>query len=184
MNGDSNQPKINPWLIAVAVILPTFIEVLDTTVVSVALENIAGNLSATVRRRRGFRRAISSRTPSSCPPAAWFSALFGRKRFLMACIGIFTLASFACGAAPNLSFLIFASIVQGAGGGALQPISQAILMESFPPAKRGAAMAAYVVGVVAGARAGTGRWAAGSQKIIPGAGFFTSTSRAVWSPCG
>ena len=74
--------------------------------------------------------------------------MFGRKRFLLACIGIFTLASFACGAAPNLTCLIIASIVQGAGGGALQPISQAILMESFPPAKRGAAMAAYVLGVV------------------------------------
>ena len=148
MNGDSNQLKINPWLIAVAVILPTFIEVLDTTVVSVALKNIAGNLSATISQATWIQTGYLISNAVILPAAAWFSALFGRKRFLMGCVGIFTVASFACGAAPNLPFLIFASIVQGAGGGALQPISQAILMESFPPAKRGVAMAAYVVGVV------------------------------------
>ena len=148
MNGDSNQPKINPWLIAVAVILPTFIEMLDTTVVSVALENIAGNLSATISQATWIQTGYLISNAVVLPATAWFSALFGRKRFLMICIGIFTLASFACGEAPNLTFLIIASIVQGAGGGALQPISQAILMESFPPAKRGLAMAAYVVGVV------------------------------------
>jgi DHA2 family multidrug resistance protein len=148
MNGDSNQPKINPWLIAVAVILPTFIEMLDTTVVSVALENIAGNLSATISQATWIQTGYLISNAVVLPATAWFSALCGRKRFLMICIGIFTLASFACGEAPNLTFLIIASIVQGAGGGALQPISQAILMESFPPAKRGLAMAAYVVGVV------------------------------------
>ena len=148
MNGDSNQPQINPWLIALAVILPTFIEVLDTTVVSVALQTIAGNLSATVSQATWIQTGYLISNAIILPASAWFSALFGRKRFLMVCIGIFTAASFACGAAPNLPFLIFASIVQGAGGGALQPISQAILMESFPPAKRGAAMGAYVLGVV------------------------------------
>jgi DHA2 family multidrug resistance protein len=148
MNGDSNQPKINPWIIAIAVILPTFIEVLDTTVVSVALNTIAGNLAATVSQATWIQTGYLISNAIVLPTTAWFSAKFGRKRFLLACIGIFTLASFACGAAPNLPFLIFASIVQGAGGGALQPISQAILMESFPPNKRGAAMAAYVLGVV------------------------------------
>ena len=148
MNADLNQPKINPWIIAFAVILPTFIEVLDTTVVSVALNNIAGNLSATISQATWIQTGYLISNAIILPAAAWFSALFGRKRFLLVCVGIFTVASFACGAAPNLSFLIFASIVQGAGGGALQPISQAILMESFPPAKRGLAMAAYVVGVV------------------------------------
>src|SRR5271165_1212126 len=148
MNGGSNPPKVNPWLVAVAVILPTFIEVLDTTVVSVALANIAGNLAATISQATWIQTGYLISNAIVLPASAWFSALFGRKRFLMVCIGIFTLASFACGAAPNLPFLIFASIVQGAGGGALQPISQAILMESFPPEKRGAAMAAYVLGVV------------------------------------
>ncbi|HEX9047267.1 MAG TPA: DHA2 family efflux MFS transporter permease subunit [Verrucomicrobiae bacterium] len=144
-----NQPtKINPWIIALAVILPTFIEVLDTTVVSVALNTIAGNLGSTVSQATWIQTGYLISNAIVLPMTAWFSAMFGRKRFLLACIGIFTLASFACGAAPNLPFLIFASIVQGAGGGALQPISQAVLLESFPPAKRGAAMAAYVLGVV------------------------------------
>lgn len=148
MNADSVRPRINPWLIAFAVILPTFIEVLDTTVVSVALENIAGNLGSTVSNATWIQTGYLISNAIVLPAAAWFSGIFGRKRFLMVCIGIFTMASLACGWAPNLPFLIFASIVQGAGGGALQPISQAVLLESFPPAKRGAAMAAYVVGVV------------------------------------
>ena len=148
MSGETNQLKINPWIIAIAVILPTFIEVLDTTVVSVALNTIAGNLAATVSQATWIQTGYLISNAIVLPATAWFSAMFGRKRFLLACIGIFTVASFACGVAPNLPFLIFASIVQGAGGGALQPISQAILMESFPPAKRGAAMAAYVLGVV------------------------------------
>jgi len=148
MSGETNQPKINPWIIAIAVILPTFIEVLDTTVVSVALNTIAGNLAATVSQATWIQTGYLISNAVVLPATAWFSAKFGRKRFLLACIGIFTLASFACGAAPNLTCLIVASIVQGAGGGALQPISQAILMESFPPAKRGTAMAAYVLGVV------------------------------------
>ncbi len=147
-SSDPTQRKINPWLIALAVILPTFIEVLDTTVVSVALPTIAGNLSATISQATWIQTGYLISNAIVLPASAWFSALFGRKRFLMVCIGIFTAASFACGAAPNLPCLIIASIVQGAGGGALQPISQAILMESFPPAKRGAAMAAYVAGVV------------------------------------
>ena len=148
MNGETNQLRINPWIIAIAVILPTFIEVLDTTVVSVALNTIAGNLGSTVSQATWIQTGYLISNAIVLPATAWFAAMFGRKRFLLACIGIFTLASFACGAAPNLGCLIFASIVQGAGGGALQPISQAILMESFPPAKRGLDMADYVVGVV------------------------------------
>jgi DHA2 family multidrug resistance protein len=148
MNGETNQPKINPWIIAFAVILPTFIEVLDTTVVTVALNTIAGNLGSTVSQATWIQTGYLISNAIVLPTAAWFSGVFGRKRFLLACIGIFTVASFFCGAAPTLNCLIFASIVQGAGGGALQPISQAVLLESFPPAKRGAAMAAYVVGVV------------------------------------
>ena len=148
MSGETNQPKVNPWLIAFVVILPTFLEALDTTVVSVALPNIAGNLSATISQSTWIQTGYLISNAIVLPAAAWFSTLFGRKRFLMVCIGIFTAASLACGLAPNLPFLIFASIVQGAGGGALQPISQAILLESFPPAKRGQAMAAYVFGVM------------------------------------
>ena len=86
----SDQPKINPWLIAFAVILPTFIEVLDTTVVSVALENIAGNLAATVSQATWIQTGYLISNAIVLPASAWFSAMFGRKRFLMACIGIFT----------------------------------------------------------------------------------------------
>jgi len=148
MNDDLNQPRINPWIVAAAVILPMFIEVLDTTVVSVALQTIAGNLSATISQATWIQTGYLIANAIVLPASAWFSAKFGRKRFLMICIGIFTLASLACGVAPNLPFLIIASIVQGLGGGALQPLSQAILLESFPPAKRGVAMAVYVFGVV------------------------------------
>jgi len=148
MSVETEHPKINPWVIAIAVILPTFIEVLDTTVVSVALQTIAGNLSATISQATWIQTGYLIANAIVLPASAWFSAAIGRKRFLMICIGIFTVASFACGAAPNLSFLIVASIVQGAGGGALQPVSQAILLESFPHEKRGMAMAAYGLGVV------------------------------------
>ena len=82
------------------------------------------------------------------PASSWFSLRFGRKRFLIICIAIFTISSFACGAATNLALILFARVLQGAGGGALQPLSQAILLESFPPQKRGAAMAVFALGVV------------------------------------
>jgi DHA2 family multidrug resistance protein len=148
MSADSTQPKTNPWLIAIAVILPTFIEVLDTTVVSVALPTIAGNLSATVSQATWIQTGYLISNAIVLPASAWFSSFFGRKRFFMACIAVFTMASLVCGASPTLDLLIVASIIQGAGGGALQPISQAILLETFPPAKRGLAMAAYAFGAV------------------------------------
>ena len=112
-SGDSTQPKINPWLIAFAVILPTFIEVLDTTVVSVALNTIAGNLAVTVSQATWIQTGYLISNAIVLPTTAWFSAKFGRKRFLMVCIGIFTLASFACGAAPNLPFLILLPLCKG-----------------------------------------------------------------------
>ena len=139
---------INPWLIAVSVMLATFMEVIDTSIASVALPHIAGSLSATTDEATWVLTSYLVANAIVLPASGWMSLRFGRKRFLMMCIAIFTVASFACGAAPNLNFLIFASVLQGCGGGALQPISQAILMESFPPNKRGLAMAAYVAGVV------------------------------------
>jgi DHA2 family multidrug resistance protein len=82
------------------------------------------------------------------PASNWFALRFGRKRFLISCVGLFTISSFFCGAAPSLTLLLIARVLQGAGGGALQPLSQAILLESFPPKKRGAAMAVFGFGVV------------------------------------
>jgi DHA2 family multidrug resistance protein len=139
---------VNPWIIAAAVMLATFMEVLDTAIASVALPYIAGSLSATTDEATWVLTSYLVANAVVLPASNWFSLKFGRKRFLMSCIAIFTVASFACGAAPTLGFLLLARVVQGAGGGALQPLSQAILLESFPPAKRGAAMAVFAFGVV------------------------------------
>src|SRR6202142_4157312 len=139
---------VNPWLIAVSVMLATFMEVLDTAIASVALPYIAGSLSATTDEATWVLTSYLVANAIILQASNWFSLRFGRKRFLMCCVAIFTVASFACGAAPTLAFILIARVVQGAGGGALQPLSQAILLESFPPAKRGAAMAVFAFGVV------------------------------------
>src|SRR6201996_7296027 len=139
---------VNPWLIAASVMLATFMEVLDTAIASVALPYIAGSLSATNDEATWVLTSYLVANAVILPASNWFSLRFGRKRFLMSCVAIFTVASFACGAAWSLPIMLFARVVQGAGGGALQPLSQAILLESFPPAKRGAAMAVFAFGVV------------------------------------
>ena len=142
------KPAINPWLIASIVLLATFMEVLDTSVANVALPHIAGNLSASVDEATWVLTAYLVANAIVLPLSGWFSTLFGRKRFYMACVGIFTVSSLLCGVAPTLGSLIFFRILQGLGGGALQPISQAILVESFPREKQGVAMAFYGMGVV------------------------------------
>ena len=139
---------VNPWLIAAAVMLATFMEVLDTAIASVALPYIAGSLSASNDEATWVLTSYLVANAIILPASNWFSLRFGRKRFLMSCVAIFTVASFACGAAPTLGFMLLARVVQGAGGGALQPLSQAILLESFPPRKRGIAMAVFAFGVV------------------------------------
>jgi DHA2 family multidrug resistance protein len=128
--------------------LATFMEVLDTSIASVALPYIAGSLSATTDEATWVLTRYLVSNAIVLPASNWFSLKFGRKRFLMSCVAIFTVASFACGAAPSLALLLVFRVIQGAGGGALQPISQAVLLESFPPAKRGAAMAVFALGVV------------------------------------
>src|SRR6204780_131710 len=151
--GGENNPQAqkaggDPWVIAVSVMLATFMEVLDTAIASVALPYIAGSLSASTDEAHWVLTSYLVSNAIILPASNWFSLKFGRKRFLMTCVAIFTVSSFACGAAPTLVFLLLARVVQGAGGGALQPLSQAILLESFPPAKRGAAMAVFAFGVV------------------------------------
>jgi DHA2 family multidrug resistance protein len=142
------RPRVNPWLIALAVMLATFMEVLDTSIASVALPYIAGNLGATPSQATWVLTSYLVSNAIVLPASAWFSSVFGRKRFLITCIIIFAGSSFMCGAATSLAMLIVARTLQGAGGGALQPLAQSILLESFPPAKRGVAMAVYGVGVV------------------------------------
>jgi len=139
---------VNPWIIAASVMLATFMEVLDTAIASVALPYIAGSLSASNDEATWVLTSYLVANAIVLPASNWASLRFGRKRFLVSCVAIFTVASFLCGAAPSLAFMLIARIVQGAGGGALQPLSQSILLESFPPAKRGAAMAVFAFGVV------------------------------------
>src|SRR5437762_2991473 len=142
------QPEINPWLIAVAVMSSTFMEVLDTTVVNVSLPHIAGSLSASTDEATWTLTSYLVANAIILPMTGWLASTFGRKRLLMASVTGFTVASFFCGLAPSLPFLIAFRIVQGACGGGLQPLSQAILMESFPPEKRGQAMAFWALGIV------------------------------------
>src|SRR3954467_12186071 len=139
---------INPWLIAVAVMLATFMEVLDTSIAAVALPYIAGSLSATNDEATWVLTSYLVANAVVLPASSWLSLRFGRKRFLLFCFFLFTAASFACGAATSLGMILIARALQGAGGGALQPLSQSILLETFPPQKRGMAMAVFALGVV------------------------------------
>ena len=141
-------PAANPWIAAISVMLATFMEVLDTAIASVALPYIAGSLAASNSEATWVLTSYLIANAVVLPASNWFALRFGRKRFLISCVVIFTFASFWCGAAPSLWILLLARVVQGAGGGALQPLSQAILLESFPPKKRGAAMALFGFGVV------------------------------------
>ena len=140
--------ETHPWIIAFTVMLAIFMEVLDTSVANVALPHIAGNLSAGVDESTWVLTSYLVSNAIVLPLTGWFSSLFGRKRFYMTCVAIFTIASMLCGLAPSLPLLVFFRVLQGAGGGALQPISQAILLESFPKQKRGMAMAIFGMGVV------------------------------------
>lgn len=146
--GEEWRPSVNPWIIAAAVMLATFMEVLDTTIVSVALPHIAGSLSATTDEATSTLTSYLVSNAIILPASGWLAKYLGRKRFLIGCIVLFTTSSLLCGLATSMGILILARVIQGVGGGALQPISQAILLESFPPEQRGMAMAAFALGVV------------------------------------
>src|SRR6185437_3508105 len=141
-------PEINPWLIAATVMIATFMEVLDTSVANVSLPHIAGSLSASVDESTWVLTSYLVSNAIVLPLTGWFSTLFGRKRFDIGCVVVFTLSSLLCGLAPTLPMLVLFRVIQGAGGGGLQPISQAILVDSFPRDKQGMAMAMYGMGVV------------------------------------
>ena len=145
---EGEKPVVNPWFIAFAVMLATFMEVLDTSVANVALNHIAGNLSASTDEATWVLTSYLVSNAIVLPATGWLGRFFGRKRFLITCIVIFTISSALCGLASSLGMLILARVIQGAGGGALQPIAQAVLLESFPREKRGSAMSVYAIGVV------------------------------------
>lgn len=144
----SNPAAVNPWIIAIAVMLGTFMEVLDTTVVNVSLPHIAGNLSASTDEATWVLTSYLVANAIVLPLTGWLANHFGRRRILLISVTGFTFFSFLCGIAPNLPLLIVFRVFQGATGGGLQPLSQAILLEAFPPEKRGKAMAFWALGIV------------------------------------
>jgi DHA2 family multidrug resistance protein len=141
-------PRHSPWLVAVGVMLATFMQVLDTSIANIALPHIAGSLSSTPDQATWVLTSYLVANAIILPMTGWLGNHFGRKRVFISCIGMFVLASVLCGMAPNLPMLILARILQGAGGGAMVPIAQAILLESFPVAKRGVAMATFSLAVI------------------------------------
>ena len=139
---------VNPWLITVAVMFATFMEVLDTTVVNVSLPHIAGNLSATIDESTWVLTSYLVANAIVLPLTGWLATFFGRKRLLMFSVAGFTISSLLCGLAPNLYSLVAFRLIQGATGGAMQPLSQAVLLEAFPPHERGKAMGVWGLGIV------------------------------------
>src|ERR1700682_1478825 len=149
MNGAAEwRPAVNPWIIALTVTLATFMEVLDTSIANVALPHIAGSLSAGQDESTWVLTSYLVSNAIVLPLSGWLSSIIGRKHFYMGCVALFTISSFLCGLAPNLPMLIVFRILQGAGGGGLQPSEQAILADTFAPPKRGMAFAVYGIAVV------------------------------------
>jgi MFS transporter, DHA2 family, multidrug resistance protein len=144
----NEKQTVNPWLIAISVMLATFMEVLDTSIANVALQYIAGSLSVSTDESTWVLTTYLISNAIVMPTTAWFGRRFGRKRFLMFCVAVFTGASLFCGLSTSLPMLLLMRAIQGAGGGALQPTAQAILLENFPKEKHGVAMAVYGIGVV------------------------------------
>src|SRR5437773_8209833 len=141
-------PRYNPWLIAVVVAMAAFMEFLDTSIANVALPYMAGSLSASNDESTWVLTSYLVSNAIVLPITGWFAGVFGRKRFFMVCLAIFTLSSLLCGVAPNLGAIILFRVLQGAGGGGLQPMAQAILADTFPPEKRGLAFAMYGITAV------------------------------------
>src|ERR1051326_479985 len=142
------KPRYNPWIIALTVTLATFMEVLDTSIANVSLPHIAGNLSVSQDESTWVLTSYLVSNAIVLPVSGWFATRFGRKRFYMTCVALFTLSSFLCGLAPNLGLLVLFRVLQGLGGGGLGPSEQAILADTFTPAKRGMAFAVYGMAVV------------------------------------
>ena len=141
-------PKVNPWLIGVVVSLAAFMEVLDTSIANVALPHIAGNLGASNDESTWVLTTYLVSNAIVLPISGFLVGRLGRKRYFLTCIAFFTVSSFLCGLAPSLGLLLFFRVLQGAFGGGLQPMTQAILADTFPPEKRGLAFALYGITVV------------------------------------
>jgi MFS transporter, DHA2 family, multidrug resistance protein len=147
---ETSEKNINKWLITITVMLPAIMEIVDTSVANVALPHMQGSLNAGTDEITWVLTSYLVSNAVVLPMTGWLARVFGRKRFLITCIILFTMASFMCGAAPTLGLLIFFRVLQGAAGGALIPMSQAIMMETFPPYQQGMAMAIFGVGAMFG----------------------------------
>src|SRR5258705_878890 len=139
---------INPWFIAITVTLATFMELLDTAIANVALPHIAGGLAVSADESTWVLTSYLVSNAVVLPLSAWLSRMFGRKRYYMICVTLFTVSSLLCGMAPSLGALIFFRVLQGIGGGGLAPVEQAILVDTFPTNKRAAAFALYSMAIV------------------------------------
>lgn len=148
LSGEAWRPRVSPWLVAASVVLATFMQVLDVTVIMVALPHIAGGMAATSTEATWTLTSYLVANGIVVPLSGWLALRFGRKRLIMLCTAVFTVASMICGLAPNLTVLVLARIFQGAGSGAMVPAAQAVLLESFPLAQRGMAMAVFGLVVV------------------------------------
>src|SRR5260370_35587799 len=143
------RPKANPWLIATVVSMAAFMEFLDTSIANVALPYIAGDLGASNDESTWILTSYLASNAIVLPISGWFAGFFGRKRFFMLCVVLFTVSSLLCGIAPSLGTIILFRAFQGAGGGCLQPMAQAILPDTFPPQQRGLAFALFGLVAVA-----------------------------------
>ena len=146
------RPRHNPWLIAFMVTLATFMEVLDTSMANIALPHIAGSFGASINEATWVLTSYLVSNGIVLPISAWLATRFGRKRYYMFCVALFAGSSFLCGLAPTLGMLVFFRVMQGIGGGGLQPSEQAILADTFTPRERGMAFSIYAHGGGAGAR--------------------------------
>jgi DHA2 family multidrug resistance protein len=143
-----SHPLINPWVVALTVTLATFMELLDTSIANVSLPYIAGGLGRSYDEVTWILTTYLVANAVVLPMSAWLSRVFGRKNYYMACVALFTITSFLCGIAPTLGIMLMARVLQGIGGGGLAPVEQAILVDTFPPAKRASAFALYTVAIV------------------------------------
>jgi len=147
-NSPARPRAINPWIVAIVVTMATFMELLDTTIANVALPHIAGGLSSGIDESTWILTSYLVANAVVLPLSAWLSRYFGRKRYYMTCVALFTISSFLCGLAPSLGILIFFRVLQGIGGGGLAPCEQAILVDTFPAEKRSGAFALYSMAIV------------------------------------
>src|ERR1700750_2391224 len=139
---------VNPWVVALTVTLATFMELLDTSIANVSLPHIAGGLGRSFDEVTWILTTYLVANAVILPMSAWLSRVFGRKNYYMACVALFTITSFLCGIAPSLGIMLMARVLQGIGGGGLAPVEQAILVDTFPPAKRATAFALYTIAIV------------------------------------